>query len=259
LERFERGYVLRLVMADRLFTDEFLAGVYDAWHPRAVRDDFDFYWPWMMAASSILDVGCGTGMMLHALRDAGHAGRLCGLDPAEGMLMHARRRADIEWVLGDLAASTWADEFDLVVMTGHAFQALVSDEDIDVALRAIRRSLTDSGRFAFETRNPAARAWERWNPDNAADVILPDGDQVRITTQVTSPFDGHTVSFAHAFTGENQRLPLVSSSTLRFLDRRALARGLAAAGLRVEAQYGDWNRATPSANSPEIITIAMRA
>ena len=246
-------------MADRLFTDDFLAGVYDAWHQRAVRDDFDFYWPWMMAASSVLDVGCGTGMMLHALRDAGHAGRLCGLDPAEGMLTQARKRADIEWVLGDLAASTWTGEFDLVIMTGHAFQALVSDEEVRLSLEAIRRALTGNGRFAFETRNPAAHAWEQWKPENAVDVTLPDGEQIRIITEVVAPFDGHTVTFTHSFTGESEHLPLVSSSTLRFLEPRELAARLQDAGLRIERQYGDWNGAPLTADSPEIITIGVLA
>jgi len=35
-----------------------------------------------MAAPSVLDVGCGTGAMLHEARQLGHVGRLCGLDPA---------------------------------------------------------------------------------------------------------------------------------------------------------------------------------
>ena len=34
-----------------------------------------------MAAPSVLDVGCGTGRLLHRAREAGHAGRLCGVDP----------------------------------------------------------------------------------------------------------------------------------------------------------------------------------
>jgi len=43
----------------------------------------------VMGAASVLDVGCGTGSMLHAARDAGHKGRLCGLVPAPGMLAQA--------------------------------------------------------------------------------------------------------------------------------------------------------------------------
>jgi hypothetical protein len=46
------------------------------------------------------------------------------------MLRQARARAGIEWVLADAASARWHGEFDLAVMTGHAFQVLVSDDDL---------------------------------------------------------------------------------------------------------------------------------
>jgi SAM-dependent methyltransferase len=243
-------------MADLLFTDTYLAEVYDLWHPRQVRDDFDFYQPMVMSAEAVLDVGCGTGMMLHEARDLGHRGRLCGLDPAAGMLARARARTDVEWVEGGLEAAAFTEAFDLVVMTGHAFQALVTDSEIAAALAAVRRALRPGGCFAFETRNPASRAWESWRPENASDVTGPDGLPVRVTTQVVEPFDGRTVSFTHKFTGPHPALPLESRSTLRFLDAEAVGEHLAAAGLAVGAQFGDWDRSP--LGGPEIITLAYR-
>ena len=56
---------------------------------------------------------------------------------------------------------TWEQEFDLVVMSGHAFQVLLGDDEIRSALAAVRAALVPGGRFAFETRNPPARTWER--------------------------------------------------------------------------------------------------
>src|SRR4051794_8087512 len=86
------------LVVDRFFADVRLAALYDAFCEG--RPDFEFYLPLVMSAKSVLDVGCGTGALLHAAREAGHVGRLCGLDPAEGMLQQARRRSDIEWMLG---------------------------------------------------------------------------------------------------------------------------------------------------------------
>jgi SAM-dependent methyltransferase len=246
-------------MVDLLFSDGYLAGVYDAWCPRRLRADFDFYLPRVMAAGAVLDAGCGTGMMLHEARDAGHEGRLVGLDPAPGMLAQARRRGDVAWRLGDLASATWEDEFDLIVMTGHAFQAIVSDAELRASLVSVRGALAPGGRFAFETRNPAARAWERWRPENAVTVTAPDGGAVRITTRVTTPFDGRTVTFVHSFTGNSPALPLISKSTLRFLDAEALGVLLTELGLVVEEQFGDWDEAPLNETCPEIITIARAA
>jgi hypothetical protein len=44
-------------------------------------------------------------------------------------------------------------------MASHAFQVLVTDDDLHTSLTAIRAALIDDGRFAFETRNPLARPW----------------------------------------------------------------------------------------------------
>lgn len=245
-------------MADDLFADGFLAGIYDAWHPRETRNDYDFYLPSIMASQSVLDVGCGTGTLLHDARRRGHAGRLCGIDPAGGMLEQARRRSDIEWVLGQVASSDWRGEFDLAVMTGHAFQAIVSDNDVRASIAAIARALRPGGRFAFETRNPKARAWEHWRPENASAVVPAGGLEVLITTEVVTPFDGETVTFTHRFTGDHPSLPKVSRSTLRFLDLPALEAVLREAGMSIEARFGDFDGRPISETDPEIIIVARK-
>lgn len=244
-------------MADLLFADAELAALYDRMNRG--RDDFDFYMPMIMVAASVLDVGCGTGSLLHEARDAGHAGRLCGLDPAPGMLAQARRRTDVEWILGDLTSVDWKGKFEFIVMTGHAFQVFLADEDVRAALTAIRAALTGDGLFAFETRNPSARAWEAWETEARGAVKTPDGTKVRMGRRVTGPFDGRVVSFCHTFESGAWDGPRISHSTLRFLDKPALDAALADAGLTVEAQYGDWDRSPLAEASPEIITIVRRS
>ena len=121
-------------MVDYLFSEPRLAELYDTFC--AGREDFGFYLPLVMSAESVLDVGCGTGELLRLARGAGHTGRLCGLDPAEAMLEQARKRPDVEWVHGDLSSVDWHREFDLIVMTGHAFQVLVEDDQLRSSLAA---------------------------------------------------------------------------------------------------------------------------
>src|SRR5262245_7978004 len=243
-------------MVDRLFSDAGLAALYDLMWPRQERADFDFYLPLAMSAQAVLDVGCGTGAMLHEAREAGHRGRLCGLDPAAGMLAQARERTDIEWVLGDLASVTWDHEFDLIVMTGHSFQVLVEDHELQVALAAIRAALTNNGRFAFETRNPLARVWESWSEERPLEIADSGGAKTRMFRKVTTQFDGRTVAFTHTFTNPGWDKPQISQSTLRFLNAASLSRFLADAALAIEEQFGDWDRRPLTDESPEIITIA---
>ena len=209
-----------------------------------------------MAAGSVLDVGCGTGMLLQRARQDGHAGRLCGLDPAGAMLALARSRRDIEWIQGDLSSVSFDREFDLIVMTGHAFQVLTTDAELSSALAAIRTALAGNGRFAFETRNPLARAFDRWTPANEVAVVDSAGQVFRQSHQVDLPVTGELVSFTTTYTSPGWERPEVSRSTLRFLPAGSLAGFLSAAGLTVAEQYGDWDRQPLTDASPEIITIA---
>ncbi|AFU03345.1 class I SAM-dependent DNA methyltransferase [Nocardia brasiliensis] len=242
-------------MVDKVFTDARLAALYDLFSPADERADLEFYLPLLMRAPSVLDLGCGTGTLLHRARAAGHTGRLCGVDPAPGMLEVARSRGDIEWVLGDIGAVR-DRRFDLVVMTGHAFQALVDDEELRSTVATVAAVLPETGSFVFETRNPAVREWETWDRRYSGEVTDHTGAVVRCVCEVREPVGGDLVSFTHIFSSARWARPEVSRSTLRFLDQAGLAELLRGAGLIVAEQFGDWDRRSLTQDCPEIITVA---
>jgi SAM-dependent methyltransferase len=249
-------------VVDHSFADLALAALYDSINPWG--PDEDFYLDLMRSHHAVLDVGCGTGRLLARAAADGHPGRLVGLDPAAAMLVQARRRAPgLEWVLGDLRTRRWDGEFDLVVMTGHVFQVLLGDDDVRTALRAVRSALGDGGRFVFETRNPAARAWETWTPDRVREVTDADGRAVRVWYEVERVPGGgpapDRVTFTQTFDSPAWPRRRVSRSTLRFLCTDTLSGLLAEAGLRVAEQYGDWERGPLTPGSPEIVTVAEPA
>ncbi len=244
-----------MATVDRQFEDYSLAVLYDTFCE--VRADFGFYLPLIMGASSVLDVGCGTGKLLHLAREAGHTGRLRGIDPAAGMLKVAQGRDDIEWVQGKMADVRWEREFDLIVMTGHAFQVYTADEELRRALASIRAALRDDGRFIFETRNPLHRAWEEWTPENVDEISF-DGSSIQTSTRVDS-VEGELVSFTSTFSSPTWDQPRASQSTLRFLPLDSLRQFLVEAGFEIETQYGDWDRSPLTKRSVEIITLARRA
>jgi SAM-dependent methyltransferase len=242
-----------------MFSDADNAELYDRlnpWNPETWPGD-GFYNELVMAADSVLDIGCGTGAMLAHAREHGHRGRLTGLDPDRAALERARRQTDIEWVEGRASDAVFDGEFDLAVMTGHAFQCLVTDQELDASLAAIRAALHEGGRFAFETRHPQARAWQDWNPVNAADVTGPADRPLRVWHEVES-VDGDLLTFTETTAEPGGTVLRVDHATLRFLDPPTLAAFLDAAGFQIKAQYGNWDRAPVTAASREIITIASR-
>ncbi|PKW15360.1 methyltransferase domain-containing protein [Saccharopolyspora spinosa] len=246
-------------MVDVQLSEHRLAALYELFCPPDGRSDFGFYLPLVMSARCVLDVACGTGALLSIARDRGHTGRLCGLDPAVGMLEVARERSDIEWIPADLAgAPAWDQAFDLVVLTGHAFQVLLGDDELHVALAAVAAALTDDGSFVFETRNPLVRDWEDWHVRYSGEVVDPAGSVVRCACEVAMPVEGDLVSATHTYTSPGWDRLWQSRSTLRFLDPEALSAFLADAGLAVAEQFGDWDRSPLDYDSPEVITVARR-
>ena len=230
------------------------AELYDLSNPWAGTDDDEFYLNLVLSAGSVLDIGCGTGKLLHHARWKGHSGRLSGLDPNAAMLTRAQKYPDIDWIHGDLSTVTWHNEFELAIMMGHAFQCLITDADVRTTLTGVHQALMPNGRFVFETRNPLARAWETWTPDNVA-TITHDGETIKLWYQVTQPRpDIVDVTETYATATWEQ----VFRAQLRFLTARQVTERLTDAGFEIEAQYGNWDRSPYTDTSREIITVGRR-
>jgi SAM-dependent methyltransferase len=211
-----------------------VAAGYDAENSWGRDDDFFLALADEEPGSRVLDLGCGTGRLTVALA-ARHT--VTGIDPAEAMLAlaHAKPGAEeVTWVEGTAAAAP-SRAFDLALMTSHVAQVFVDDAAWSETLGHLARALVPDGRLAFDSRDPAARAWEAW-----------DG--------VTSVGDG-TVTFS----SENA-LPdggvLAVESTLRFRTEPELRDSLDSAGFAVEAVYGGWSREPVGAGAGELIVLA---
>ena len=138
---------------EALYTDPRLVAIYDLFN--AGDQDFAFYASVIGAARQrILDLGCGTGTFARRLAAAGHD--VVAIDPAPAMIEYAQRQpgADtVRWLACGLdSLPPDAPPFDAVVMTGHAFQCLLTDTEIDATLRAVRRG----GVVTYVTCSPHA-------------------------------------------------------------------------------------------------------
>jgi hypothetical protein len=157
-------------------------------------------------------------------------------------------------VAGYLPEAGYRSEFDLVLMTGHAFQELSTDDDVRSLLAAVGQALRPGRHFAFETRNPRARPWEKWAAAAPVEITDERGRSVRVATEV-DVVDGEYVRLTETSTPEVGD-PVAGRSTLRFTSAEHLDHLLAQAGFAVDERYGDWDRSLFTATSPEIITVA---
>lgn len=140
----------------------------------------------------------------------------------------------------------------------HAFQCLVSDDEIRASLAAIRTALVDGGRFTFETRNPRVRAWETWNPDHPTDVRDADGRQLRIIHRVESVTDD-LVTFTETTSELGGPALRTDRTTLRFQDLDVLSGFLGEAGFIIAAKSGGWLGEPLEPASKELIVTARAA
>jgi SAM-dependent methyltransferase len=220
-------------MPDPIFEHPRLVAIYDALE--APRTDLDAYLALVteLGARRVLDVGCGTGVFATLLAARGVT--VTGVDPAAGSLAFARARPGgqrVEWVRGE-ATAVRPGGFDLATMTGNAAQAVTDPNKWQKTLRAVFGALRPGGHFIFETRDPAARAWEGWNHDETVRTLHLDGvGEVRTWTDVVD-LAGPLVTFRTTWVFAADGAVLTSHSTLRFRPRHEIATQLAAQGFRV--------------------------
>ncbi len=246
--------------SDPLYHDPDLAALYDLENGFG-RDDFDYCRNLIREASSVLDLGCGTGQLVSELA----RGRLAvGVDPAEAMLEIARRRPGGEyarWFAGDARTVRLGEKFNLIVMTGHAFQTLLTPDDQLAALRTIAAHLAPDGHFIFDTRNPLVEEWREWTPELSRRTLQhPSLGALEAWNDVRrDATTGNVIYETHYRVQSTGRLLSAPRSELRFNAKDELAVLIAQAGLAVEAWLGDWRGAAWTNRSPEIIPYGRKA
>lgn len=240
--------------SDLLYHDPRLVDFYDidnGWY-----DDTRTCLKLAQGAASVLDLGCGTGLLASAIAKEG--ARVTGVDPAGAMLDIARRRDGgdcVTWIEGDGRKIRLNDRFDLVLMTGHAFQCLLTDDDQLALLQTIAAHLSPTGRFIFDSRNPAKREWEEWGEaDSRRLVDHPKHGQVASWNDYAYDDATGIVTYGTYYRLGNGDL-LAAKSDIRFSPQESLARLIAEAGLTVDRWMGDWQGADYTPTSKEIIPL----
>jgi ubiquinone/menaquinone biosynthesis C-methylase UbiE len=241
---------------DQLYNDPELAQFYDI--ENEWRADQEFCKRLAKNRDSVLDLGCGTGWFAAAVAEA-HGGRVVGLDPARAMLDIAAKRPGgdrVSWVEGDARTARLGERFDLVVLTGHAFQVFLSEADQAAVLRTIASHLTPEGRFVFDSRNPAAEEWKEWTPEASQRVFEhPSLGRVIAWNDVSRDADTGVVTYETHYDVVATGRRYTARSMIAFPAQERLAALIEAAGLHTDRWLGDWSGARFTQASPEIIPL----
>lgn len=246
-------------MADieRLYADPALVEFYDVENGWAA--DHAFVAELAASAGSVLDLGCGTGALAAALSADRH---VTAVDPAAAMLGIARSRpggSRVAWVEGDARDVRLGRCFDLVALTGHAFQVFLTEADRAAVLATIAVHLAPGGRFVFDTRNPAAEAWRGWVPERSRRRIEhPRHGSVESWNDVDYDAASGVARYDTFYALADGEI-LHAEARIAFVARDVLAAAIAEAGLAVDRWLGGWDGAPWRAASPEIIPIGRRA
>lgn len=257
----EPGLVENLIDYDRV------ADVYDLY----VTQDFDvafFVAEAKRARGKVLELMCGTGRVSLPLIEEAGADLTC-VDASEGMLARLEeklreRGLKAQTVQQDLRRLDLPEEFDLAIVPFHSFSELVSPEDQDLALRAIRRCLKAEGRLICTLQNPRVRA-------ASADGTLrlngafPTADGLF----VVCGFETHDertgvvdrVQFYEFFNASGElRAKRVLPMRFALIGRARFEELADAADFEVEALYGDYYRGDyREQSSPYAIWVLKRA
>lgn len=164
----------------------------------------------------VVDLGCGTGEGARRLKDRYPGALVIALDPAFGMLRETRRRSGwrrpLRRVCGDVFQLPFRDGAVSLMFSNLMLQWC---DDLDAALREVRRVLAPEGFFAFTT----------FGPDTLRELrsawVAADGG-----THVSGFRDMHDIGDALARAGLSEPVLDVERLTMAYPDVAAITRDL---------------------------------
>jgi len=98
---------------------------------------------------SLLDISCGTGDLLSALKDRDIS--LTGSDLSEKMIEVAREsNPNLDFKIGDMKEIKFARQFDVIVSAFNSVNYLLELEELRQAFKNIKSNLKENGFFIFD-------------------------------------------------------------------------------------------------------------
>ena len=237
------------------FSDPRLVAIYDTVNPIESYQAFYLTLAKRLSASTIIDLGCGSGLLTCELAKQGH--HMIGVEPSV-LLDLARRRPGCEnvtWIQGHVE-QLGDHKTDLAIMTGHVAQFFLEDESWRSALASIHKALTPGGHIAFESRNSLVPTFAGWPTSTARKKLHdPVAGDIEWWGEILEK-KGNKVRYEIHYLFANSGAEVVSRNELIFRTQEEISQTLADAGFVVKEVYGDWDSSPATATSPEMIFVA---
>jgi SAM-dependent methyltransferase len=212
---------------------------------------------------SVLDIACGTGH--HAVEFARWGLRSAGCDISAGMLRLAERNAAEAGVEVDFFEAGFTDvdrkaggrRFDAIVCIGNSFPHLLSQRDLDCAMRSIKRVLSPGGVFVSQIRNYARilRDNLRFMPPTSAEY----GGREYVFLRMLDLHGPHSIDFnvIRMVRESGNWTYTVQTTRLRPITKEHMNNALERAGFKKIRHYSDYARTRFGINKAlDLITVA---
>lgn len=238
------------------FSDQRLVGLYDTLNPFGKDSEFFCEQAKRLGAKTIIDLGCGTGLLTVELAKRGH--QIIGIEPSEAMLVIARAKShadQVKWIQGSFEQMDGL-QADMVLMTSHVAQFFLDDSEWRAMLQAAHKALKSGGHLVFDIRrltNPPFVGWP--TEDNRRKFENTAAGAVEWWFKLVDVQNKHVRYELHYFFSRSGE-EVVSVNELAFRSQEEINEALSSVGFETETICGDWDGSPVSPNSSEMIFVA---
>jgi SAM-dependent methyltransferase len=218
--------------------------------------------------SSLVDIGCGTGIVTAAVTDQmassahGRPSRAVGVDGSSEMLRIARRRrADIEWIQADMR------DFQIGRLVDFAFSSYNTLQHLDLkglakAFLCVRGAVAEGGIFAFDIYQPNVEYLKQPQRDKLASTIG-QGSAPRYEIREDTDYDeeSRVLTIDWRLVRAEHDLPPLSTLRTHLWQHFPfdVERLLLDAGFRIQERYGGLDRSPFDEHSKKQVTVCVAA
>ncbi|MDX7988648.1 class I SAM-dependent methyltransferase [Xenorhabdus sp. 12] len=247
------------MIIDRLYQDSNLAQFYDfdndEWAP-----SYDYYLELASKAHSILDIGCGTGKLTNQIALTYPDKMIFGNDIAGSMLDIAKSKPagkQITWIKSDAKNLSLSQKFDLIILSGHAFQVFLTHQERVAVLKCIYQHLTEGGLCIFDSRNPLTKEWLTWTEkDSQREFSHPTLGPVLAWNDFR--INNNAVTYGTYYQTLNDKQVYQAFSTIAFPDFTDIQHAIAEANLIATNVLGSWQGDVYHERAEEMIFIVRK-